>query len=63
MLFGATYYSAPADIWSLGCVFAELLIREPLFQSQNPDVRAGKGSARMDGVFLLVTTEDSLSRR
>jgi hypothetical protein len=33
VLFGAKSYSASADIWSLGCVFAELMVREPLFRS------------------------------
>jgi serine/threonine protein kinase len=31
LVFDATYYSTAVDIWSLGCVFAELLLGTPLF--------------------------------
>jgi cyclin-dependent kinase 7 len=29
LLFGARHYSGAVDIWSVGCVFAELIIRHP----------------------------------
>jgi serine/threonine protein kinase len=29
-LFGATEYSTAVDIWSIGCIFGELILREPL---------------------------------
>ena len=35
MIFGATDYSTSIDIWSLGCVFAELILLEPLFPGEN----------------------------
>lgn len=28
---GAKEYSTPVDIWSIGCIFAELINKEPLF--------------------------------
>mgnify|MGYP003298181386 CR=1 FL=1 len=31
LFFGAKYYSFSVDIWSIGCIFAELLGRQPLF--------------------------------
>lgn len=31
IFFGASYYSFAIDIWSAGCIFAEFLIREPIF--------------------------------
>jgi len=31
VLFGARYYGAFVDMWSVGCVLGELLIRAPLF--------------------------------
>ena len=31
LLFGAKHYGRSVDIWSYGCVLAELLAREPLF--------------------------------
>ena len=34
ILMGATTYSTAIDIWSVGCIFAELLLKEPLFQAK-----------------------------
>jgi cyclin-dependent kinase 7 len=34
LLFGATRYGEAADMWSIGCVFAELILRVPLFASE-----------------------------
>jgi serine/threonine protein kinase len=31
IFFGASYYSYSIDIWSVGCIFAEFLQRQPLF--------------------------------
>ncbi|KAG6472598.1 cyclin-dependent kinase B2-1-like [Zingiber officinale] len=31
VLLGATHYSTPVDMWSVGCVFAELVTTQPLF--------------------------------
>ena len=31
IFFGATYYGPSADMWSIGCILAELLIKTPLF--------------------------------
>ncbi|KAF0985681.1 hypothetical protein HZS_1999 [Henneguya salminicola] len=31
LLLGITEYSYPIDIWSVGCVFAELIVKKPLF--------------------------------
>lgn len=36
LLMGARYYTAAVDIWSVGCIFAELLGRRILFQAQSP---------------------------
>jgi cyclin-dependent kinase 7 len=29
LLFGARYYSTAVDVWSVGCIFAELMLRTP----------------------------------
>ncbi|TMW55980.1 hypothetical protein Poli38472_008628 [Pythium oligandrum] len=34
LLLGATSYDASIDMWSIGCVFAELYIGHPLFQGK-----------------------------
>ncbi|KAJ2477975.1 hypothetical protein EV174_004451 [Coemansia sp. RSA 2320] len=34
LLFGAKEYSAAVDVWSVGCIFAELLIHKPFLQGR-----------------------------
>lgn len=34
LLLGVNSYSAAIDMWSVGCIFAEMLNREPLFRSE-----------------------------
>ncbi|CAH0555009.1 unnamed protein product [Brassicogethes aeneus] len=36
ILMGAKHYNAAVDVWSVGCIFGELLGRRILFQAQNP---------------------------
>lgn len=36
ILMGARHYTAAVDVWSVGCIFGELLGRRILFQAQNP---------------------------
>ena len=36
LLMGARHYTSAIDIWSVGCIFAELLGRRILFQAQTP---------------------------
>ena len=31
VLLGATHYSTPVDMWSVGCIFAEMAHKSPLF--------------------------------
>lgn len=35
MLLGSQRYSCPVDIWSIGCIFAELANHKPLFQGDS----------------------------
>ena len=34
ILFGGRYYGPSADIWSAGCILAEILIKLPIFGGQ-----------------------------
>lgn len=36
LLMGARHYGSKIDIWSVGCIFAEMLSRKILFQAQTP---------------------------
>jgi serine/threonine protein kinase len=35
LIFGATEYNNPIDVWSVGCVVAELLLGQPLFPGES----------------------------
>ena len=35
LLLGAETYGAEVDMWSVGCIFGELLTKDPLFQGKN----------------------------
>ncbi len=35
LIFGATDYSCAIDVWSMGCVLAEMVIGEPLFPGES----------------------------
>ena len=41
ILMGAKHYTSAIDIWSVGCIFAELLSRRILFQAQSPVQQVG----------------------
>lgn len=53
VLLGSPRYSCPVDVWSIGCIFAEMSTRKPLFQ----------GDSEIDQLFrmfriLKTPTED-----
>ncbi len=35
ILLGAKTYSTPVDVWSIGCIFAEMINQRPLFQGDS----------------------------
>ena len=35
LLLGTSTYDSSIDMWSYGCIFAELLLKKPLFESKN----------------------------
>jgi cyclin-dependent kinase 7 len=49
LLLGAYEYSAAADMWSVGCIFAELLLRRPFLQGMN-DI------SQLDVIFTVFGT-------
>ena len=50
LLLGAYEYSSAADMWSVGCIFAELLLRRPFLQGKNSDV------SQLDTIFTVFGT-------
>ncbi|KAK2957169.1 putative Glycogen synthase kinase-3 beta [Blattamonas nauphoetae] len=37
LVFGAVHYGSSSDMWSIGCIIAELLLGRPLFQGNSND--------------------------
>jgi cyclin-dependent kinase 7 len=50
LLLGATEYSSAADMWSVGCIFAELVLRRPFLQGKNSDM------SQLDTIFTVFGT-------
>ncbi|OWK52115.1 Cyclin-dependent kinase 3 [Lonchura striata] len=46
ILLGCRYYSTPVDIWSIGCIFAEMMTRKALFA----------GDSEIDQLFQIFRT-------
>ncbi|XP_071430056.1 cyclin-dependent kinase 3 isoform X2 [Pithys albifrons albifrons] len=46
ILLGCRYYSTPVDIWSIGCIFAEMVTRKALFP----------GDSEIDQLFQIFRT-------
>ena len=44
ILLGSPLYSTPVDMWSLGCIFAELVNGQPLFLGDS-EARAARRAA------------------
>jgi len=51
VLMGSKKYSTPIDIWSIGCIFAEMSNGRPLFPGSNP-------SDELLRIFKLMGTPD-----
>lgn len=54
LLLGAEEYGFEIDVWSIGCIFAELLTREPLFQGKNE-------VSQLSEIFKLLGTPNAKS--
>lgn len=56
LLMGTKHYSAAVDIWSVGCIFAELLGRRILFQAQTPiqQVYIKRSTLPVFNIFLII---------
>lgn len=35
LIFGSQHYTTEIDVWSVGCIFAEMLLGEPIFKGDN----------------------------
>ncbi|CAG0921033.1 unnamed protein product [Notodromas monacha] len=76
LLLGAKEYSTPIDVWSVGCVFGELLLMEPLFPGKSeidqlnkifkdlgtPNERIWPGYKELPGAKKCIFTEYPFSQ-
>jgi cell division cycle 2-like protein len=53
LLLGTEAYGRAVDVWSIGCVFGELLLKEPLLQGKNEVDQLSKVSTCNDGQGFL----------
>ena len=51
VLLGSRKYSTPIDVWSIGCIFAEMLNGRPLFPGANE-------ADQLDQIFKALGTPD-----
>ena len=42
ILMGSKDYNTSVDIWSVGCIFAEIVTKRPLFQGKNEEDQLNK---------------------
>lgn len=56
ILMGARHYTAAVDVWSVGCIFGELLRRRILFQAQSPVQQVNKSMTNI--LHILPTRID-----
>jgi len=52
LLFGATKYTASADMWAIGCIFAEMWLGRPLFSTDPPHTEL----AQLRTIFAFLGT-------
>ena len=51
--YGSTFYSAPIDIWAVGCIMAELYTFRPLFP----------GNSEIDEIFKICSVLGTPDKR
>jgi serine/threonine protein kinase len=62
LLLGAKEYTTAVDMWSVGCIFAELMQKEPLFAGRGEIDQINKVSLLgHDYRVLPLTTRSSIS--
>ena len=52
VLLGSHKYSTPVDIWSIGCIFAEMVTGTPLFTGTSEETQ-------LDTIFRCLGTPDT----
>lgn len=50
LLLGARHYTPSIDLWSMGCIFGELLGLRPMFKGEEAKVEVGGERGKKGGV-------------
>jgi nemo like kinase len=53
LLAGCKHYDTAIDMWSVGCIFAELLGRRILFEASTPDAQVCTSHSMLSLFFML----------
>lgn len=54
LLLGAKEYSTAIDMWSMGCIMAELLSKKPLFDGKRDIDQLSKVSGLTYDIYLFI---------
>ena len=54
LIFGATEYNNPIDVWSVGCVIAEMFLGEPIFPGNSSKDQLLKIKVLLQPVLLCI---------
>jgi len=57
LLFEMNEYATPVDIWSVGCIFAELALGQPLFQGDGSEIN------QLMRIFEIMGSPDEMEQR
>ena len=52
ILLGAKHYSTPVDVWSIGCIFAEMINQRPLFPGDSVRAPRCLKGARVTSCYI-----------
>jgi len=60
VLLGSPRYSTPVDIWSIGCIFAEMASRRPVFRGDSEIDQLFRIFRHVKLTFLLMVSSSAL---
>lgn len=57
ILLGCKFYSTAVDVWSIGCIFAEMVERGTNMATERPQAGSSRGGGRGGGALSLLLEE------
>ena len=59
LLLGSQYYSTPVDLWSIGCIFSEMV--GALICKDNDTTSGRFPNAQLKGIYIVVLQQENVS--